>query len=83
MRHPNIYVFTFKTEMFGISQTDIFAIYIAINAAQRFKRSQLISQLYRTKIPGMPYLVAIFKMFKNCIIKVAMGIGKEAYAGHI
>jgi hypothetical protein len=74
MRHPYVHLFAFKTQVLGVSQPDVFPVNITINTAQGFKGSQLIRQFYRAKITGMPYLVTIFKMFENGIVKVTVGV---------
>jgi hypothetical protein len=68
--------------MFGICLSYLFPIDITVNSAQRFKGSQLIGQLYGTKITCMPYFVTVFEMFEDGIVEVAVGIGKKAYPNH-
>lgn len=80
--YPNVYTFAIKAQVFGINGPYIFAIYITINAPQRFKCRQLICKLKRTKIAGMPDFIAVIKMFKNGIVEEAMGIRYKAYARH-
>jgi len=82
MRHPDIYVFTIKSQVFGKNLADILAVNIAINTFQRFKSSESINYLHTAEIAGMPDLVAVFEMFKNRIIEVAVGVGKEPYFNH-
>jgi hypothetical protein len=75
MRHPNIHILALKTEVFGIGNSNVFSINIAIYATQWFKGGQLICQFDIPKITRMPNLVAIFKMLENCIIKITVGVG--------
>ncbi len=82
MRHPNINIFTLKTQVFGKGLADIRAVDITVNTFERFKGLQFFYYLQIAEIAGMPYLVAVFKMFKNRVVEVAVGVGKEAYFGH-
>jgi len=83
MGDPDINFFAIKPQVFGHNIPDIRAIDIAINTFKWFKGLQLFNHLQTAKIAGMPDLVATFKMFKNCIVKKAVGIGKEAYSRHL
>jgi hypothetical protein len=80
--NPNVHILAFKAQVFRVGFADVAAIYIAVNAFKRFKRSKFISHLYIAKITGMPNFVAVFKVFKNGIVKVAVGIGYKAYFKH-
>src|SRR5471030_320174 len=53
MCHPYIYVLTIKAQIFGVLQTDLFPINIAVNTPQRLKRGKFIGKFYSTKIAGM------------------------------
>src|SRR4051812_30851161 len=81
--HPNIQTFNHKTQIKWICLPYFFSVDISINTSQRFKVGKFINQGHIAKIPGMPYLVHIFKMLKNGIVKKAVGIRKEAYFFHI
>ncbi len=83
MGHPYVYIFTGKPRMFRKCLPQLFAVDIAIHAFQRFKGSKAVGQLNVAKIACMPYLVTCFKMFKNCIVEEAVGVGKQAYAGQM
>jgi len=52
---------------------------IAVHGFERLKRGQLIDNFHIAKITCVPYFVAVFEMFENGVVEVAMGIGKEAY----
>jgi len=79
MRYPNIRIFTAKPQVFGKKVPDLRPIDIAVNAFQRFKGLQLFNHLQTAEIAGMPNLIALFKVFKNGVVEVAVGVGKEAY----
>lgn len=74
MRHPHIHLFAIKPQVFGIGLANVGAVNIAVNAFQWLKGSQLIGDFHIAKIAGMPNLVAVFKMFENGVIEVAVGI---------
>src|SRR5882757_4379447 len=80
MRYPNIHVFTFKSQVFRIGYSYVSAIYIAVNAPEWLKGSKLVCYFNITEIAGMPDLVAVFKVFKNRIVKVAVRIRYKAYS---
>ena len=82
VRYPNIDVFTIKPQMLRKVLPDLGSVDISVNALQRFKGGKLFGHLQTTEIAGVPYLVAVFKMFKNRIVEIAVGVGKEAYFNH-
>ena len=80
--HKDIDPLAGKSKLLGVFIAYISAIYIAIHPAQRFKGFQLIGNSRRAKVARMPYLIAISKVREDSVIKVVVGIGYKAYAGH-
>ena len=83
MRYPDIRIFTVEPQVFGKDIPDLRPVDIAVNTFQRFKCLQLFNHFHAAEIAGMPYLITVFKVLKNGIVKVAVGIGKEAYFNHL
>jgi hypothetical protein len=83
MCHPDINLLAIETQVFRVYDPHILSVDIAINTAQGFKGSEFIGEFYVSKIAGVPYFVAVFKMFENRVVEVTVGIGKEAYFSHM
>ena len=74
MGHQYIHLFALKSEFLREFGPDIVAIDVAVYTSERFKSFQLIRNGCCTKITGMPYLVAFFKVLEYSIIEVVVGI---------
>jgi hypothetical protein len=74
MDHQHLYFLTGEAKFLRVYASDIIPVDIAINASQWFKGFQFISYFSGAKIPRMPDLIAIFKMFENGVIQEVMGI---------
>ena len=73
MSYPGINLLAPETQVQRKILSDRGAVYITINAFQRFKGSQLFGHAF-AKITGMLYLIARGEVFKYGIIEVAVGI---------
>ena len=62
---------------------DVSTVDIAVDTFEWLKSSKFIGYFNIAKIPGMPYFVAVFKVFENCIVKVTVRVGNEAYFNHL
>ena|ERR1700733_12659796 len=83
MCYPNICQFTIKPQVFGHDAPDLRPVDIAVNTFKRFKGLQFFNHFQAAEIAGMPNFVAVFEVFENCIVEIAMGVGKEAYFNHL
>jgi hypothetical protein len=74
MDHGNGQVFALKTHGFRVPMPQLWSIDISINAAQGFELGECIHYFDRPKVPCMPDLIYLLKMFKNFLIQVAMRV---------
>src|SRR5699024_4353134 len=72
--HPNIDAIALKPLMQGEFLSDNRAVDITIYADQGCNFSKFISHVYRPKVTGMPYFIAIRKVLGHLWIKIAVCI---------
>jgi hypothetical protein len=71
-----------KSKPFGEPAMQLPIINIAIHAPEWFKSLKLVGEFSGAKISGMPYFINVIEVFEYLRIEVAVGVGKEADAGH-
>src|SRR5699024_10576793 len=72
--HPNIDAIALKPLMQGKLLSDNRAVDIAVHADQGRNFSKFISHVYRPKVTGMPYFIAIRKVLGHLWIEIAVCI---------
>lgn len=74
VRHPNIDAFAFEAIVFGMNRTNLAVVDIPIDSTQRLEFGQLMGHFYRTKITGVPNLVAVLEVLIDRRIDVSVGV---------
>ena len=72
MPHHHFHPFAHKHQLFRELAAYLLAINITIHTLKRLKRIKPFNDSF-SEIPGMPYLIAVFKVLRNGIIQVTMG----------
>lgn len=78
VRHENADAFAFPIQVSRQIGADVGAIYVAINSPHRFKLSQPVQNIGGTKIPRMPYLIALREVLKHRFVQKAVSVRKQS-----
>ena len=77
MGHPNGNAFAVESLILGKLLSDMHIVNISMDGAQGFQCFDPIGHVKRTYVSRMPHFIGFYNIFKNSIVDIPMGIGKE------
>ena len=82
VRHQDVCALAVPSQFLGIHQTEVTSVAVADDSTQRTELGQPLGYFHAADVAGMPYLVALGKVFEVFRVPVGVGVGKEANAFH-
>jgi hypothetical protein len=79
-KHP--FVFALETAKFVVGATHHTSVDIAPHALRRLERSNLVGQLNRAEITGVPNLIYVAKELPQRLVEGVVCIRNDSYALH-
>ena len=81
--HQNVHPFQHESIVFRIAQPYVVGINVAIDRPQGFECLQLIGDLVRTDVAGVPYLITGFEVFKDPLVQYPVCVRQQADSFHL
>jgi hypothetical protein len=80
--HQDAHPFALEGEKFTVGASHDTSVDIAIDGPQGFERRDLVGDLRRADVPGVPDFVHVLEECFERLVERAVGVGYESYAFH-
>lgn len=80
--HQDAHPFALEGEKFAVGASHDTSVDIAIDGPQGFERRDLVGDLRRADVPGVPDFVHVLEECFERLVERAVGVGYESYAFH-
>ncbi len=80
--HQHLDVLTLPAQHLGVHQAQVAPVAVAADGTQRPELCQALSDLGRTDVSSMPYLVAGLEVVQVLVVPVAVGVADDSYSLH-
>lgn len=80
--HQDAHPFALEGEKFAVGASHDTSVDIAIDGPQGFERRDLVGDLRRADVPGVPDFVHVLEECFERLVERTVGVGYESYAFH-